>query len=122
MANPPDQPDDDDTDRELARARARYQRDVQSMIAAANAWRCQHPTAPLVFVPLGVPASTVIMADLDESVIDRTAGTSHTLELLRAMDAACEHRGTIMQAETCLELVFGIPRALTVRPIDRVTH
>jgi hypothetical protein len=90
-----------------------YERDAQRMLAAAKAWRADNPGTELVFHPLGYPGGTSVLAGLVPELIRRVGGSHKTRELLRTMDAATNGEGTVAQAEACLEIVFGLKRAIS---------
>lgn len=95
-----------------------YARALERMLAATRAWKAANPNAKLEFRPFGVRPDTAVIAALDRAFIRRVGGNPKTRELLHAMDAAIDKQGTALQAEACIEEVFGLPRALTVRWAD----
>lgn len=88
------------------------------MLQAARDWHAQNPAVELKFKPLGFAARTFVIAGLDSALIRRVGASPKTRELLRAMDAATGNNGTVAMADACIEMVFGLRHALTVRPED----
>lgn len=101
---------------------AQYSAAIDAMLAAAQAWKQQHPNADLRFKPLLYPGSiysarvppgvppdkVVIIADLS-AVIAEVAGNEVTASLLRAMDEVATQGGaSVLMAEAVIEYVFGI--------------
>lgn len=102
-----------------------YERAARKMMAAAMAWKTLNPDAKLKFVPLNLDhipqtrgANVVVISPLSRSVIRSVGDNPKTRELLTAMDAAIGNEGTVMQAEFCIEQVFGIKNALTRQPSE----
>jgi len=90
-----------------------YQRDYDHMLAATKAWHLANPDTALVFHPLGYPEDTAVLAGLVPALIRRVGGNHKTRELLRTMDEATGQQGTVLQAEVCIEAVFGLKRAIS---------
>jgi len=93
-----------------------YEQDCQNMLAATSIWQLANPNAELVFHPLGYPEDTLVLAALSPAMIQRVAGNPETRDLLHTMDAATGNEGTVAQAEVCIELIFGLKRAISCEP------
>ena len=90
-----------------------YDRDLNNMLEATRGWCAKNPGVELLFRPLGYSDDTCVLAGLTPKVIRRVSGNDKTRELLTVMDAATRNQGTILMAESCLEVVFGLSRAIS---------
>jgi hypothetical protein len=98
-----------------------YNKTAERMHAAALAWQEKHRElawGSLEFKPLGYPADFFVAAALNGSMIAKVGGNAVTRNLLDALNEASRQEATVAQAEAVIEMVFGIRRALTVRPED----
>lgn len=82
-----------------------YYRDAEAMRAAAVRWVQEHPCAQVTFNR--IEDRLLYIGSLNEKGISLLACNEHAAALLRYMDKASGGRGTILQARSVLEVVFG---------------